>query len=117
MVVDRIDGKHPGILAWQLGDRSLEAFWPLLLVVRGWQCFLYITDGWPVYAGCIDDGDHLVSKTAMYRVEGENTRLRQLGSADPQEPLLFQVGTYAQKLDSFAAALSPISRRSHSFSP
>ncbi len=71
-----VDGKRPGILAWQLGDRGLETYWPLWLVVRGWKCFLYITNGWPVYAGSIDDGDHLVSKTAMYREEGENTRLR-----------------------------------------
>lgn len=63
-----VDGKHPGILAWQLDDHSLATFWPLWLVVRGWQCFLYITGGWPVYACCIDDG--------VYRVEGENTRLR-----------------------------------------
>ena len=36
---------RPGILAWQLGDRSLDTFWPLWLLLRGWQCFLYITDG------------------------------------------------------------------------
>ena len=71
-----VDGKRLGILAWQLGDRGLETFWPLWLVVRGWQCFLYITDGWPVYACCIDDDDPLVRKTAMHRGEGENTRLR-----------------------------------------
>jgi insertion element IS1 protein InsB len=42
----------------------------------GWACFLSITDGNPVYPGVIEEGDHLVSKTAMTRVEGENCRLR-----------------------------------------
>jgi IS1 family transposase len=40
------------------------------------QCFLYVTDGYCVYPCFINDADHLVSKTYMTRVEGENTRLR-----------------------------------------
>lgn len=71
-----VDGKRGGIQAWAVGKRDLKTFWPLWLIVRGWHCFLYITDGWSVYPCCIDDCDHLVSKTAMTRVEGENTRLR-----------------------------------------
>ena len=39
-------------------------------------CFLYISDGYSVYPCFISDCDHLVSKTAMTRVEGENSRLR-----------------------------------------
>lgn len=35
-----------------------------------------MTDGWKVYPMCIQPEDHLVSKTYMTRVEGENTRLR-----------------------------------------
>jgi IS1 family transposase len=35
-----------------------------------------VTDGYPVYPYFIDDGDHIVNKTYMTRVEGENTRLR-----------------------------------------
>lgn len=38
--------------------------------------YFYVTDGWKVYPGFIDAGDHIVSKTYMIRVEGENTRLR-----------------------------------------
>lgn len=34
------------------------------------------TDGWKVYPSFIEPGDHIVSKTYMTRVEGENTRLR-----------------------------------------
>jgi insertion element IS1 protein InsB len=45
-------------------------------IVMGWACFLCITDGYPVYPCVIEDGDPLVSKTAMTRVEGENCRLR-----------------------------------------
>jgi insertion element IS1 protein InsB len=59
-----------------LGDRSLATFRLLWWMIRGWCCFLYITDGYVVYRCLIDDCDHLVSKTAMTRVEGENSRLR-----------------------------------------
>ena len=38
--------------------------------------FLYVTDGWTVYPCFINDCDHLILKTYMTRVEGENTRLR-----------------------------------------
>jgi insertion element IS1 protein InsB len=55
---------------------SLATFQPLWQIVVGWACFLYITDGDKVYPCVIEDGDHLVSKTAMTRVEGENGRLR-----------------------------------------
>jgi IS1 family transposase len=45
-------------------------------IVKCWQCFFYVTDRWPVYPIFIEDADHIVSKTYMTRVEGENTRLR-----------------------------------------
>jgi IS1 family transposase len=35
-----------------------------------------VTDGWKVYPIFIPDGDQIVSKTYMTRVEGENMRLR-----------------------------------------
>ena len=35
-----------------------------------------MTDGWKVYPSFIDPEDHIVSKTYMIRVKGENTRLR-----------------------------------------
>lgn len=64
------------ILAWVLGDHSAESFQPLWDIVSLWQCYFYVSDGWPVYASFIDSGDHIISKTYMTRVEGENTRLR-----------------------------------------
>jgi len=45
-------------------------------MIQGWACFLYITDGYKVYPSLIEDANHLVSKIAMTRVEGENCRLR-----------------------------------------
>ena len=66
----------PGIMAWVLGDRSAETFKKLWKIVRGWQSFLYVTDGYVVYQIFIDGLDHIVDKTYMTRVEGENTRLR-----------------------------------------
>ncbi|MDZ8108648.1 MAG: IS1 family transposase [Nostoc sp. DedQUE12a] len=67
---------HEGILAWVIGDRSSETFKFLWDIVSCWQCYFYVTDGWKVYSCFIDPGDHIVSKTYMTRVEGENTRLR-----------------------------------------
>ena len=66
----------PGIIAWVIGDRSAETFKPLWKIIKGWESFFYATDGYVVYPSFIDDGDHIVSKTYMTRVEGENTRLR-----------------------------------------
>jgi len=66
-----------GILGWVLGDHSAQTFKPLWdEVVSKWKCYFYVTDGWKVYPMFIPDGDHIVSKTYMTRVEGENTRLR-----------------------------------------
>lgn len=65
-----------GILAWVVGDHSAQTFKPLWQIVRCWQCYFYVTDGWKVYPSFIEAGDHIVSKTYMTRVEGENTRLR-----------------------------------------
>jgi insertion element IS1 protein InsB len=67
---------EPGILAWVLGDHSAKTFAPLWTIVGAWHCFFYVTDGWPVYPMFIPDGDQIISKTYMTRVEGENTRLR-----------------------------------------
>ena len=66
-----------GILGWVLGDHSAQTFKPLWdEVVSKWKCYFYVTDGWKVYPMFIPDGDHIVCKTYMTRVEGENTRLR-----------------------------------------
>ena len=72
----RVDHFKPGILEWVLGDRSAKTFEPLWEIVKKWQCYFYVTDGWKVYPGFIPDGDQIVCKTYMTRVEAENTRLR-----------------------------------------
>ena len=71
-----VDHLRQGILAWVLGDHSAETFQPLWDVVCLWKCYFYVTDGWKVYASFVEPGDHIISKTYMTRVEGENTRLR-----------------------------------------
>lgn len=77
-------------MAWVIGDalstrgfanggqslRSGKTFELLWKIVSCWQCYFYVTDGWKVYPCFIEPGDHIVSKTYMTRVEGENTRLR-----------------------------------------
>ena len=59
-----------------MGDRSAATFEKLWSLVCLWRCFFYVTDGYKVYPKFIPDGDQIVSKTDMTRVEGENTRLR-----------------------------------------
>jgi insertion element IS1 protein InsB len=71
-----VNQRVPGILAFVLGDRSAETFKHLWKIVRGWECFFYVTDGYCVYDKFINDCDRIISKTYMTRVEGENTRLR-----------------------------------------
>ena len=71
-----VNSKAPGILKLVVGNRSIDTFRLLWRMIQGWACFLYITDGYKVYPCLIEDSDHLVSKTAMTRVEGENCRLR-----------------------------------------
>ena len=62
---------HAGILGWVVGDHRAETFKPLWEMIRVWQCFFYVTDGYKVYPQYIPDGDQIVSKTSMTRVEGE----------------------------------------------
>lgn len=69
-----MNSKAPGILAVVVGDRSSDTFAVLWQMIHGRACFVYITDGYKVYSCLIDDCDHLISKTAMTRVEGENCR-------------------------------------------
>lgn len=71
-----VDHFRKGILAWTLGDHSADTFEPLWAIIGAWQCYFYVTDGWTVYPSFIPDGDQIISKTYMTRVEGENSRLR-----------------------------------------
>jgi insertion element IS1 protein InsB len=45
-------------------------------IAQFFEVFFYVSDGNRVYPLFIPDQDHIVSKTYMTRVEGENTRLR-----------------------------------------
>ena len=65
-----------GILLWRIGSRSGKTFELLWSIIQCWHSFWYVTDGYCVYQNYIQPEDHLVSKTYMTRVEGENTRLR-----------------------------------------
>ncbi len=52
-----------GIIAWAIGDRSSFTFPRLWVVVKCWQSFWYVTDGYAVYPKFIDGSQHVVSKT------------------------------------------------------
>ncbi|KAM3090090.1 IS1 family transposase [Phormidesmis sp. 146-12] len=71
-----VDHFTQGILGWVLGKPSADTFRPLWAIVATWQCYFYVTDGWSVYPGFIPNGDQIICKTYMTRVEGENTRLQ-----------------------------------------
>jgi IS1 family transposase len=98
-----------GILGWVLGDHSAQTFKPLWdEVVSKWKGYFYVTDGWKVYPMFIPDGDHIVGKTYMTRVEGENTRLRHPDSSlKKKNSLLFSIRQQvAQTFTSITNSLS-----------
>ena len=114
-----VDHFRPGILAWVVGKHDADTFRPLWQQVGTWQCYFYVTDGWKVYPCFIDSGDHIISKTYMTRVEGENTRLRhylarlqtlkKVATASlSQDVMLLQIRRNAQTLNSVATALLKI---------
>jgi insertion element IS1 protein InsB len=79
-------------MEWVLGDHSAKTFQPLWELVGSWKCYFFVTDGWPVYPMFIPDGDQIICKTYLTRVEGENTRLRHPErSTSSQDALLFKV--------------------------
>ena len=61
---------NAGILEWVIGNPSGEKFYPLQEKVKKWECYFYVTDRWKVYADFINDGEQIISKTYMTRVEG-----------------------------------------------
>ncbi len=75
-----VDHFRSGILGWVVGDRGAETF--IIL----WQAFaphsegeslvgyFWVSDGNPVAPGFIPDGDRILSKTYMTRVEGLPSR-------------------------------------------
>ncbi|MEA5451941.1 IS1 family transposase [Leptolyngbya sp. CCNP1308] len=71
-----VDHFRAGILGWVIGDHSAQTFQLLWQTIEFWQCYFWVSDGYPVYPQFIPEGDQIVSKTYMTRVKGENTRLR-----------------------------------------
>jgi insertion element IS1 protein InsB len=59
-----------------VGEHSSQTFKPLWAMVQLWHSYFYVIDGWSVYPGFVPEGDQIISKTYMIRVEGENTWLR-----------------------------------------
>lgn len=99
-----------------LGDHSAETFRPLWSIVQTWECYFYVTDGWSVYPGFIPEGDQIVSKTYMTRVEGENTRLRHYLARLHRKTLCYSsIRGNAEALDSIATPLPQILGCSSSF--
>jgi hypothetical protein len=94
-----------------VGDHSSQTFKPLWAIVQLWHSYFYVTDGWSVYPGFIPEGDQIISKTYLIRVEGENTLASSLpGSVTSKDALLFQIEGNAEALASIADSLSQIQR-------
>ena len=74
-----------------------------------------MTDGWKVYPGFIDAGDHIVSKTYMIRVEGENTRWRHYLARLHRKTLCYSLSVeMLASFDSIATSLLEVSLNSAS---
>ena len=43
-----------GILAYVIGDRSAAKFKPLWKIIKGWESFFSVTDGYVVYPQFIE---------------------------------------------------------------
>lgn len=92
-----------------LGDHSAKPFAPLWAIVAQWQRYFYITDTWSVYPGFIPEGDQIISKTYMTRVEGENTRLRHYLARLHRKTLCYSlIRGNAETFDSVATSLPQI---------
>ncbi len=59
-----------------VGDRSAATFVNLWNRIKTWGSYFYITDGYVVYKKYLPGESHIISKTGMTQVEGQNTRLR-----------------------------------------
>ena len=71
-----VDHFKRGFLAWVVCDYSATTFEPLWEIVSLWQCYFYVTDGLKIYPSSLPDGDQIVSKTYMTRVEVRNALRR-----------------------------------------
>jgi IS1 family transposase len=71
-----LDKDFSEILEYVVGDRSADTFAKLWSRIKHWNCYFWIPDSYRVYPKFIPDGDQIISKTSMTRVEGENSRLR-----------------------------------------
>ena len=50
-----VNSKLPGILKFFIGLGSAVTFSTLWQMIQGWACFLYITNGYKVAPGLIED--------------------------------------------------------------
>lgn len=92
-----------------------EIFKPLWTVVATWQCYFYVTDGWSVYPGFIPEGDQIVSKTYMTRVQGGKHSLTPLsGSITSEDIVLFQISRNVGAFNSIVTSLPQVPRGAHS---
>ena len=44
---------NQGIILWNIGDRSHRTFEPIWQIIKCWESFWYVTDGYPVYPSYI----------------------------------------------------------------
>ncbi|WP_371265047.1 IS1 family transposase [Pleurocapsa sp. PCC 7327] len=71
-----LDKDYCEILEDVISDRRAKTFELLWKKVKHGNCYFGITDGYKVYPKFLPDGDQIISKISMTRVEGETSRLR-----------------------------------------
>ena len=87
-----VDHFQQGIGGLVLGDGVQKRFDRCGQLCSHGSAISVVTDGWSVYPSLIPDGDQIVSKTYMTRVEGENTRQRHSASSTAsQDTVLLQI--------------------------
>ena len=95
-----------GILAWEVGDRSAKTFQKLWAMVRLWECFFYVSDGYKVYPQFIPEEDHVVSKPYMNSGGGRKYPAQVLSSPIiSKDVVLFELRQYAEILPQIVAPL------------
>ena len=63
-------------------DHSAATFEPLWGIVKQWQCYFYVTDGWKVYPQFIPNGKQIICKTYMTGDPAEVPSAKERASVD-----------------------------------
>lgn len=58
---------HQGILLWEIGDRSHHTFERIWQIIKCWQSFWYVTDGYPVYPSLFSPSQGILTRPEIVK--------------------------------------------------